>query len=186
MTKQQVKTVYVLSFVIAASLTMQVLAIVEGQALTGATLPELFSLYPTEGTLTKDEQQAARREYQEMLTKCDDAVSAADDERCPDVNNKRAMRRYIKAAVTDEHAAPRNFGLRVGRLSSEDRALLQKYRDEGRCPQTLRRYLPGFYELCLSLVVDIANREIDTPIHGAAPSQMELRRQERLRDRMEK
>lgn len=44
--------------------------------------------------------------------------------------------------------------LRLDALGTADRELLVQLERSGTCPETLRTYLPGFYELCMHRIVN--------------------------------
>jgi hypothetical protein len=180
MTKQQVRVIYVLCFVIAASVTTQMLSVVEGVSLRG----QFLSLLPTDAVRTKEEQNLQRRLNGLIIKKCDALAATDENVDCPDINDFSEVKKFLSRTAPEAPAAKRASRLQLGRLDPEKRALLQKYRDEGRCPQTIRRVMPGFYELCLSLIVDVAQRDVPQFLHGAAPaSRAEQRRLERMQER---
>jgi len=76
----------------------------------------------------------------------------------PDINEPETVEFYLKGAtpavgvpaVTEE--TPKPSTLQMSDLSLEDKQLLRRYERAGTCPESLRKYIPGFYELCRSLV----------------------------------
>jgi hypothetical protein len=92
---------------------------------------------------------------------------------CPDINDQKLLADLYNISdnnliPTDE---PANFiedpseqpKAAAPDLSSRDRLLLRRYTHARKCPPTLADYLPGFYELCLSLVGEGVSSD---PIRG--------------------
>lgn len=112
--------------------------------------------------------------YSEAEVKCLERRSIREDTSCPDINDPalfEAFETHVlqvaapeEDAVEEAHAAaPSVSSLETEDLSDRDRLLLRRYERARTCPMTLKNYLPGFYELCLSLVGKSAAPE---PIRG--------------------
>ena len=76
----------------------------------------------------------------------------------PDINNASSVQFYLDAAAKTEeassgHAAAEDPKVALKDISSTDRTLLRQFEHTGNCPTSLKSYIPGFYELCLSLIV---------------------------------
>jgi hypothetical protein len=105
---------------------------------------------------------------------------------CPDINdpNLRAAYRKLRSGTRHErqdkkaeaepqvHAAVDAKPLSARDLSREDEQILRHYVRAKTCPSTLQDYLPGFFELCLSIVGEGANRE---PIVGMLSDKASIR-----------
>ncbi len=172
-TKQRVRVVYALAFVFAASITTQMVPSFDGAAVTGTVLQR------GDRVLSRDMALRRKRSYQQVLKVCNDRDGVVEGMTCPDVNDVSAVKAFLKDAPAVHPAAPAAQALRRADLSAEDRALLDRYTGRGVCPQTLRRIVPGFYELCLSLTVDTTTRSMESM------TTVERRRARRLQQRLE-
>lgn len=170
-TKQRVHVVYALAFLLAASLTTQATPMFQGD-LTGMVLQQGEVVVPS-----RDEALRRKRSYQAVLKVCNDRDGVVEDMACPDVNDKKAVKTFLKNEPEQHSAAPTQQGLRRSDLAPDDQALLDRYTGRGSCPIRLRNFLPGFYELCQSIVVDpLARKDLTTA---------QRRRAERLQKMME-
>lgn len=181
MTRKQVHGVYALAFVLAASMTTQLLASVNGGELLGALIQQnSVAIVPTMfDALDRNEAALRRREIQDVLERCNERTAKGEQIDCPDINSEYKTEKFMRETSATHSAAPKAKGVDAARLSTANRAILQRYVDSGRCSQSLRRVLPGLYELCLSLTVDTTTRTL-------TPREMtiEERREERLMKRL--
>ncbi|TSC79161.1 MAG: hypothetical protein G01um101425_798 [Candidatus Peregrinibacteria bacterium Gr01-1014_25] len=178
MTKKRVQAVYVLSFTAAAVVTTQLLLGLAGGALVGDSnrpipVVNVRSLVPS-----REEFGAKHREQRSITKDCGDVIDDTDEVECPDVNDPKAVRAFFEKVRPSHAAAPAKAGLAEEDLTDKQREILDQYLDEERCPQSLRRVAPGFYQLCLSLVVPEKRGEIDIPLRARAVE----RRRERIRE----
>lgn len=112
--------------------------------------------------------------YTEAETRC---LATLRDRRnntaCPDINDPALLKAFKTLVLQQEDTEPMEehtaaseevtSSLQTADLSDRDRLLLRRYERARTCPTTLKNYLPGFYELCLSLVGKNAAPE---PIRG--------------------
>src|SRR3989344_2999220 len=101
--------------------------------------------------------------YAEAENRCLERQGMREDTGCPDINDPVLYEAFethvlqIDATEDSEEgeahpAAPSTSSLQTDDLSDRDRLMLRRYERARTCPTTLKDYLPGFYELCLSLV----------------------------------
>ena len=111
--------------------------------------------------------------YTEAEARCLERRGMREDTGCPDINDpilygafETLVLQVKDTADSPEEthaAAPLTSSLQTQDLSDHDRLILRWYEQARTCPITLKNYLPGFYELCLSLVGKGAAPD---PIHG--------------------
>ena len=171
-TKQRVRVVYALAFLLAASVTTQATHVFDGSALTGMALRQGDVVVPP-----KDEALRRRRTYQAVLKVCNERDGVVEGMVCPDVNDRRAVKTFLNDEPEPHAAAPAQDVLHRSNLSPEDRDLLDRYVGRQSCPRRLRALLPGFYELCQSIIVDPLERSVDL-------TTAQRRRAQRLQERM--
>ncbi|MBI3336407.1 hypothetical protein HYZ98_02470 [Candidatus Peregrinibacteria bacterium] len=93
--------------------------------------------------------------YSEAVDRCLGERRFGIDYHCPDINDPKLWDAFIDNLHTDEPAhaaAPAEPTLQKESLEPNEKALLRRYRRARVCPESLKQYLPGFYELCISLV----------------------------------
>lgn len=101
--------------------------------------------------------------YWEALERCLKGRRFGIDYGCPDINDPKLWEAFIQDTNVDPNAMKRGeepahaAAPAIPTLTEEDlkvheKALLRRYRRARVCPESLRQYLPGFYELCISLV----------------------------------
>lgn len=82
----------------------------------------------------------------------------------PNVNDPKTIDFYFEekheAAPVPVRVKPSTLQLTINAVSDQDRLLLRRYERAGTCPESLKQYVEGFYELCVSLA--------DKRLHGAA------------------
>lgn len=171
-TKQRVRVVYALAFLLAASVTTQLTPGFHPGDLSGSVIKHGDIAVPS-----KDSALRRKRTYQSVLKVCNDRDGVVEGMVCPDVNDTKAVKVFLNDAPAEHAAAPVQDILRLNDLSSEDRELLDRYTGRGACPMRLRTFMPGFYELCQSIVVDPLSRSADL-------TTAQRRRAQRLQERM--
>lgn len=78
----------------------------------------------------------------------------------PNINDYNSILEYLgegeeEAPPEVERAsAPQTSSMDSQSLSDSDRLLLRRYSRANSCPESLKNYIPGFYELCLSVTRD--------------------------------
>ena len=126
-----------------------------------ANVPDIFELarsYHEQGQANRREFYEAMEIYREKLKNGELALIK------PDINNKATVDYYFGRITLEEAkhaAAPKKVvssgsgsttaGLTEETISKDDRALLRRYERAGYCPESLRNYITGFYELCKTL-----------------------------------
>lgn len=94
-----------------------------------------------------------RRSYTRVMERCEERVAAGEDIDCPDINDPKALRDFMKGnpeeETTDHAAAPE---LTRADLDDGQRALLRRLERVGACPPTLDDLAPGFLDLCIRIV----------------------------------
>lgn len=124
-------------------------------------VPNIFEMarsYHEEGQANRREFYEAMEMYREKLKNGELALIK------PDINNRATVDYYFGRITLEEAkhaAAPKkvvssgtgatNKGLTEAEISKDDRALLRRYERAGYCPESLRNYISGFYELCKML-----------------------------------
>jgi hypothetical protein len=175
MTRKQVHLAYVFAFIASASITTQMLSSVPGSELLGTLLPGVKVMDRAQ-SIELDRQRKAVMEHCQKLTALDPSA------RCPDINEEWKFDQFLRQMPSLHGAAPSAGALDPSRLSEADRAVLDRAVNNDRCPLTLRRILPGFYELCVSLTIQEHGQNLP-----AAPLTMEeraaARREKRMRGR---
>lgn len=111
-----------------------------------------------------EEGQANRREFYEAMEIFREKLKDGEQDLIkPDINNRATVDYYFGRITLEEakHAAAPK-ALRGGSgsttavltedtVSKDDRALLRRYERAGYCPESLRNYIAGFYDLCKTL-----------------------------------
>jgi len=108
--------------------------------------------------------------------KATEASATRDSLSCPDINDPLLFDDFVAQSKKPKAtpAQPLNVEeagfsttpvvevplLNRRELRSKDRSLLRRFARVGVCPETLQDYLPGFYELCLSIVKDSPRSKI--------------------------
>ncbi|OGJ56149.1 hypothetical protein A2706_02400 [Candidatus Peribacteria bacterium RIFCSPHIGHO2_01_FULL_51_35] len=72
----------------------------------------------------------------------------------PDINDPATVDFYLQKAEEEaEHsAAPKRTDVVTAQnISDDDRLLLRRYERAGYCPESLKNYVSGFFELCVKL-----------------------------------
>ncbi|MEK7590926.1 MAG: hypothetical protein AAB489_01830 [Patescibacteria group bacterium] len=152
------------------------LALLVGFVAIPLTTEALFRSQHDDGTKFEagvpDVMEIARQYHQEVQNKRHDYYEAMEmyrerlkdgekDLPKPDVNNQTTVDFYFGRATLEEavHAASPKAAVKDATtavlanetISKEDRALLRRYERAGYCPESLKNYVAGFYDLCTSL-----------------------------------
>ncbi len=89
----------------------------------------------------------ATRRYLERTKKGEENIPV------PNVNDPKTIDFYFEekheAAPTPQKSS--TLQLTIKEVSDQDRLLLRRYERAGTCPESLKEYVKGFYELCVSL-----------------------------------
>lgn len=148
-------------FAFVLGLTLVVQALFSSDALLGKVIPG--NSRPS--VMDRRADIARRRAYYEALERCRQHMRDDPTAVCPDMNDAKGLRPYLKAETTKAAEAPRAKGLSIADLSQQDERMLKRYQRSARCPEALNNYLPGLYELCISI---IAKDAAAVQVHGAA------------------
>lgn len=99
------------------------------------------------------EYRQQRRDYTKAMELCTERRAHGEpDLECPDVNDAAAIQRFLdgkSAAPTHDAAAKK---LKESDLTAGQVAVLRRYTRVNTCPEVLKDFLPGFYQLCKSVV----------------------------------
>ncbi|MDD5026526.1 MAG: hypothetical protein PHH13_04100 [Candidatus Peribacteraceae bacterium] len=140
-----------------------------------------------------------RRQYWQAIDQYQNLVrDGAEGLVAPALNDAASIKAYINGDVTKEvqadsaqtSSAPQASSLLVDNLSETDRHLLRWYSKTNTCPVSLKGYLPGFYELCLTVTKDaskeprvgLLNDLQTTRAHSGAPKPTTKLRLEMLKE----
>jgi hypothetical protein len=96
--------------------------------------------------------RAQRRLYWQVIERMESGTVDIDK---PDINDTDSLMDAMKDPVEEVHeAAPAPVSsLITNQLNTQDRGLLRRYSRAGFCPVSLQNFrIPGFYQLCVSLV----------------------------------
>lgn len=106
------------------------------------------------------EDSAARRErsrdfYEATRRYLERTKRGEENIPVPKANDPKSVEFYFEekheAAPTPKPKMPSTLQLSVKQVSEQDRLLLRRYERAGTCPESLKEYIAGFYELCVSL-----------------------------------
>lgn len=83
-----------------------------------------------------------------------DICARRDDVECPDINNYDEMRRFMRGVPVMHDAAVEmiTMPLTTSDLSDVQGGLLRRFLKVRTCPDALNDILPGFFDLCSSLL----------------------------------
>jgi len=121
-----------------------------------------------------------QRQYWQAIDIIQDRRAEGEDVTVPDVNDYDGIMRILELDSETEdssekmhEAAPQQqaSSLMVEELGENDRHLLRKYSKASSCPESLKDYIPGFYELCLS----VTKNAVRTPRVGLISENIQLR-----------
>ena len=126
--------------------------------LTAATIDRRILLH-------REDFRTQRRTFAEARALCVKRQGLGEDVECPDFNDPAAVKAFIRVGIPAKKAATQTgetvqetVRLRLQDLSENQRLQLRRFDRRNTCPETLRDYLPGFYELCLSFITKDATR----------------------------
>lgn len=95
-----------------------------------------------------------RREYQKATVLCEKLRGNGKDVTCPSINDATGIRFFLK--THENLVVPAAMSGRViqsiADLTPYDQNLLRWYEKANVCPDSMKEYLPGFYELCQSVL----------------------------------
>jgi hypothetical protein len=130
------------------------------------------------------EQRRMQRQFWDAMHLYQERLKAGEESLpLPDINDEQSLLFYLQpagisavqeqedavvesdtdeAVTTDDasHEAADVPVLDPRDLSSSDRQLLRRYERANTCPESLQNYLPGFYELCLSVTEDASSEPL--------------------------
>ncbi len=124
--------------------------VVSGSSLTGSLSPMNFM---QEGSRSWTTQRT--RDYYQALELCQTHIDAGEDVTCPGPNDLEGIQKMLDGIFQgDEDAVvlPTSDTLTVQELNDVERSLLRNYQNAGTCPESLKDFTPGFYELCKTMV----------------------------------
>lgn len=110
--------------------------------------------------------RAQRRLYWNAIEQFQNLTEQGFSVAKPNINNPATFDYGdVHGAAPEKVEEPTVSSLTTDQLESQDRSLLRRYTRAGFCPEGLRDfYIPGFYELCTSLVDD--DRKRMEPVTG--------------------
>lgn len=151
------KTEYILSALFAMIAAFPLATATEGEWLD---IQPIASLTQRERLQIVEDQRAQDRLIMQVREECEERVREHPDALCPDVNDRRAVRLFLRgrdiapdagtgsAIEETETGALRMPIIRVLDLGDSERAMLRRFRRNGRCPANLDIVFPGFQRLC--------------------------------------
>lgn len=95
-----------------------------------------------------------RRDYAEAKALCIQLRKGGNEVTCPDINDAAGIQ-YFLGTHKNLPTAKTLTGtvvLHMEDLNTYEMNLMRRYLRINTCPQTLKTFLPGFYELCVNLV----------------------------------
>lgn len=95
-----------------------------------------------------------RRDYQKSQVLCRQLLASGKEITCPDINDTTGILIFLS---THENVPPvaAGSGMVIQSLTDLNQYqlnLMRRYQKINTCPETMRGYLPGFFELCESLL----------------------------------
>lgn len=96
-----------------------------------------------------------RRDYQVARDLCEKLQADGKDVTCPDINDLSGIQFFLKThdnAPVVADTATGDVALTIADLNTFDMNQLRRFQRIHMCPESLKSYLPGFYELCQSIV----------------------------------
>ncbi|MDO8649091.1 MAG: hypothetical protein Q7R81_04910 [Candidatus Peregrinibacteria bacterium] len=148
--------VAMVAVVIAVPLTTQ--ALFRGQDQDGFSVESQPDMRER-ANADREERLQIRLRYHKALEIYRDLLKVGEKDLIkPDVNDPDTVDFYLDTPGYDEelvdHEAARRkpTTLQIEQVSKDDRLLLRRYERARQCPESLKNYIDGFYELCLSLV----------------------------------
>jgi len=133
----------------------------------------------------QDENNEKRRLVREIQKVCRERSATNPEVRCPDVNDSKAVTLFLRSGkVVEVHSAATDSGstvktlLPMDELSDKQRLMLRRFQRAGTCPEGLRDYTAGFYELCVESLKHTKPRVRDA---NARTVQPDLQQKETLK-----
>lgn len=106
-------------------------------------------------------QEAIR--YKQVREKCSDRHLVDPAFVCPDFNDREAIRVFLMSpeTVAATHAAAAEdakITITYEALSDDDKSRMTRYLNAGTCPDSLKQYTAGFYDLCKLMLTTTLTR----------------------------
>lgn len=106
-------------------------------------------------------QEAIR--YTQVRAKCSERSMVDPTFVCPDFNDRDAIHTFLLSPETAEatHAAAASGSaalLTLNALSDDDQSRMTRFLNAGTCPESLKLYKNGFYDLCKKLLLTTTTR----------------------------
>lgn len=122
----------------------------------------------------RDNYRQERRDYARAIELCQRLIAGGKDVACPDVNDKAGIAYFLKNHENMPSTGSGSTGTTILNLSDlkiHDLNLMRWYQRINTCPETMKDYMPGFYELCQSLLnpTPMLLQGFSPLMHGAAP-----------------
>ncbi|UPA22282.1 hypothetical protein K8942_04495 [Candidatus Peribacteria bacterium] len=113
-----------------------------------------------------------RRDFQVARDLCEELQANGKDITCPDVNDLSGIQIFLKTHENEKAVTVTGTGkvvLTKEDLTTFDVNQLRRFQRINTCPESLKDYLPGFYELCQSVVniKRVRGRTVITGPNGA-------------------
>ncbi len=142
----------VLAFVAAFPLVTDVSMVGSDLSLAASTLSR--GAIRQQALENVQDYRANRRDFQKSRELCQELQAQGSDVTCPDVNDAAGIYTFLS---THKNADPVAVDTEKNILSMSDlnafqTNLMRRYQKIHTCPETMKGYLPGFYELCQSLL----------------------------------
>lgn len=122
-------------------------------SLTGSTV----AVVPHElAAENRDNYRQERRDYADAIDLCQKLRADGKDVTCPDINDRAGILYLLQNHENlPQHGAATETGavvLHVSDLTPYQFNLIRWYQRINTCPDTMKDYLPGFYDLCVSML----------------------------------
>ncbi|MBI5156202.1 hypothetical protein HZA45_02920 [Candidatus Peregrinibacteria bacterium] len=119
--------------------------------------------------------------YQQVREKCSDRFRVDPTFVCPDFNDRSAIRAFLLSpeTVAATHAAAtedEEVTLAYDGLADDDKSRMTRYLNAGTCPDSLKQYTAGFYDLCKKMLTTTMTRGERRHI----PQMMEIQRKVKM------
>lgn len=103
-----------------------------------------------------------RRQYSQVQSLCRDRAAKGEAVVCPTIDDTEGIAAFLTGSTHAAASAPvagtNEAILKQDQLTDYQRDLLRRYQRAGSCPETIEQILPGFHDLCVSLVGERGRR----------------------------
>lgn len=135
-------------------------------------LPPIGSLVSVDrGDVNRDDRNTYLRERAQVMRVCTNRLQNDPETVCPDMNDPTAVRVFLRGLPTVHKAATGSIAdtLTILDLTETQRGLMRRLIRVRTCPDTLDDILPGFLELCESVLEDSTDDRTAPTDNWASP-----------------